>query len=112
MRQRRVEGLAQPHAQPVQLQSVQRLADLHARRRRGGVRERQEEVAERFLRAEGIRCTGSSLGGNQARRLQFWAVSGRARQMFVSNEEGAAVETQIRPQVLRPPADAGSVELF
>ena len=70
------------------------------------------EFAERFLKAEGIRCTGASLGGNQARRLQFWAVSGRARQMFVTSEEGAAVETQLRPQIVRPPADAGSLELF
>ena len=37
--------------------------------------------AERFLASEGITMTGGSLRGDQARRIQFWPVSGRVRQM-------------------------------
>lgn len=36
-----------------------------------------------FLEAEGIICQSQSLGGNQARRLQFWPYSGRARQKLL-----------------------------
>ncbi|WP_051953725.1 chemotaxis protein CheD [Methylocapsa aurea] len=40
--------------------------------------------AERFLRNEGIRLIGGSLRGDQGRRIQFWPVSGRARQVFLT----------------------------
>lgn len=36
-----------------------------------------------FLRREAIECTGHSLGGEQARRVEFWPESGRARQKFL-----------------------------
>jgi chemotaxis protein CheD len=34
--------------------------------------------AERFLRREGIKVVGASLGGVRGRRVQYWPVSGRA----------------------------------
>jgi len=66
---------------------------------------------ERFLRDEGIRYTGGSLRGDQARRIQFWPVSGRARQICLAKNEAAvfATERQRRPA----PVDAGgALELF
>lgn len=38
------------------------------------------EFAERFLRDEGLQYSGGSLGGDHARRVMFWPVSGRVRQ--------------------------------
>ena len=42
------------------------------------------EFAENFLRRDGIRLVGKDVGGDRARRLQFWPFSGRARQMYVA----------------------------
>ncbi|MDF2142336.1 chemotaxis protein CheD [Paenirhodobacter sp. CAU 1674] len=44
-----------------------------------------------FLQREGIECTGQSLGGTQARRVEFWPDSGRARQRLLA--EAKIVET-------------------
>ncbi|MDR3520202.1 MAG: chemotaxis protein CheD [Acidocella sp.] len=67
--------------------------------------------AERFLRAEGIAIVGGSLRGNQGRRIQFWPVSGRARQVLIGLEQ-----TSVRPErefvPTRPSAQAGALELF
>jgi len=62
--------------------------------------------AENYLKHEGIRFTGGSTGGRRARRLQFWPVSGRVRQMQLV----ASPETVLQPA--RPPKDSGSVEFF
>lgn len=67
--------------------------------------------AERYLRDEGITCTGSSLGGKSARRLQYWPVSGRARQLFMPAEEAPVIERQ-RPRAPVVVPDDGAVELF
>ncbi|MDE8347114.1 MAG: chemotaxis protein CheD, partial [Acidocella sp.] len=45
------------------------------------VGELNASFAEKFLRAEGIAIVGGSLRGEQGRRIQFWPVSGRARQV-------------------------------
>lgn len=67
--------------------------------------------AERFLHAEGIAIVGGSLRGSQGRRLQFWPVSGRARQVLIGIEQ----------TILRPGRDfaapklqvaSGALELF
>jgi chemotaxis protein CheD len=67
--------------------------------------------AERFVRDEGLSFAGGSLGGGQARRVQFWPVSGRARQALL-----APAETEVFAiEAPRPPPrtdDAGGVELF
>ncbi|HEY3797999.1 MAG TPA: chemotaxis protein CheD [Caulobacteraceae bacterium] len=67
--------------------------------------------AERFLRDEGIRYAGGSLRGDQARRVQYWPVSGRARQVLLSRAEGAALAPERRVVAPAPPADGG-LELF
>jgi chemotaxis protein CheD len=66
--------------------------------------------AERFLRDEGVPVLGGSLRGQQARRVQFWPVSGRALQRFVDNP--SQIRNLREVPVRRPPADEGAVELF
>jgi chemotaxis protein CheD len=68
--------------------------------------EKNAQFAERYLNREGIRNLGGDVGGRQARRLQFWPVSGRVRQMKVV----APPETVIQPA--RPAKDIGAVEFF
>ena len=67
--------------------------------------------AERFLRDEGIRHSGGSLRGDQPRRVQFWPVSGRARQICLPRSEASVFASERR----RPPSpreDSGALELF
>ena len=65
------------------------------------------EFAERYLQHESIRVVGKDLGGDRGRRLQFWPVSGRARQAYVA--PGGIDETPIKLSVSR---SVGDVELF
>ena len=48
------------------------------------------EFARRFLRDEGIPCLAESLGGTMARRVRFWPLSGRARQMLLGDARAVA----------------------
>ena len=67
---------------------------------------------ERYLQAENIAYVGGSLGGHQARRIQFWPVSGRVRQMALAPDEIPAVE-RVRPTAPQASTQGdGSVELF
>ncbi len=74
---------------------VQGLSDVGAR---------NAEFACKFLRNEGIALVSSSLGGECARRVQYWPVSGRARQSVT------AQVPQARFQVAR--IEYSDVELF
>ena len=74
------------------------------------VGEANAAFAERFLRDEGVPVLGGSLRGPQARRVQFWPVSGRAMQRFV--DEPSQIKTLREVPVRRPPVDEGAVELF
>jgi chemotaxis protein CheD len=62
--------------------------------------------ARRFLADEGIRCISESLGGNQARKLRFWPVSGRAQQMLL----GGDVQVPIAPPP--KPREADDITFF
>ncbi|WP_298283855.1 chemotaxis protein CheD [Acidocella sp.] len=65
--------------------------------------------AEKFLREEGIMLVGGSLRGEQGRRIQFWPVSGRARQVLLAREtEQILLAERVRPA----PVASGAVELF
>jgi chemotaxis protein CheD len=68
------------------------------------------EFAERFLRDEGIAHMGGSTGGMQGRRIQYWPVSGRARQILLTGT------LQAERPVVAPAAavdtHAGELELF
>ncbi len=68
--------------------------------------------AERFVRDEGLSYVGGSLRGGRARRIQFWPVSGRARQILLAPTDSRifAVEQKRRP--VAPAQDAGALELF
>jgi len=66
--------------------------------------------AERFLRDEGLTYVGGSLRGDRARRIQYWPVSGRARQILL-----APTEAKVFAAERRQPAkveDTGALELF
>jgi chemotaxis protein CheD len=63
-----------------------------------------------FLKKEGIAYTGGSLGGQRGRRIQYWPVSGRARQVLLSTEEQTPFETDRRAQPR--PLSTGALELF
>ena len=65
--------------------------------------------AKRFLASEEINCVGGHTGGEQARRVQFWPASGRARQKLVSSDQAPANTLQAVPSV---PVNVGDVELF
>ncbi|MBV8473590.1 MAG: chemotaxis protein CheD [Hyphomicrobiales bacterium] len=67
------------------------------------------EFAEKYLRHEGITVVGKDLGGERGRRLQYWPVSGRARQSYVAVGAGVEAVDVVRPQA---PPRSGDVELF
>lgn len=64
---------------------------------------RNIEFAKQFLKAEGIREHGGSTGGDKGRRIEFWPVTGRARQIFLRH---APVEKPPKPP------RGGDIELF
>jgi chemotaxis protein CheD len=69
--------------------------------------------AEKFLRDEGIKVVGGSLGGFGARRVQYWPSTGRAQQRTVTDNNEVA---RLREAPVRAPApvasDEGDLELF
>jgi chemotaxis protein CheD len=70
------------------------------------------QFAEGFLAAEGIRHVGGSLLGEHGRKIQYWPVSGRARQSLMEREARQIFEAERRaPAILATESD-GSVELF
>ena len=66
--------------------------------------------AEHYLAREGIPILGGSLLGRHARRIQFWPVSGRVRQLAL----GITVDAVpiVRPTTSDRAKEHGSVELF
>jgi chemotaxis protein CheD len=74
------------------------------------VGEANANFAERFLKDEGVPVLGGSLRGPQARRVQFWPVSGRAMQRFV--DDPMQIRKLREVPIRRAPADEGAVELF
>lgn len=69
------------------------------------------DFAERFLRDEGIQNLGGSLRGDHARRVQFWPVAGRARQIRLE-AGGISIFSQERVRKPPPEPDSGGLELF
>jgi chemotaxis protein CheD len=65
--------------------------------------------AEKFLQNEDICVIGGSLGGECGRRLQFWPVSGRARQaVMAADKKPLPAAASATPQE----NDGGEVEFF
>jgi chemotaxis protein CheD len=69
---------------------------------------RNVAFAEKFLKAEGIAYAGGSTGGQLGRRIEYWPVSGRARQIFLKTPPPAALPAAPAPA----PASGGDIELF
>ncbi|RIX98835.1 chemotaxis protein CheD [Aureimonas flava] len=67
--------------------------------------------ARRFLELEGISHVGGSLGGAQGRRIEFWPVSGRARQILMEPTD-KAIPKIMAPVPVAPPLGGGDLELF
>ena len=66
------------------------------------------QFATRFLANEGIAYHGGSVGGEQARRIQYWPHTGRVLQHLLPGAQDVfAVER--RPRPVKP---AGDMELF
>jgi chemotaxis protein CheD len=68
------------------------------------------QFAEDFLRREGVRNVGGSLRGEHGRRIQFWPVGGRARQVLLGQETQALLARE--RSVAKPVAATGALELF
>jgi chemotaxis protein CheD len=68
------------------------------------------QFAEDFLRREGVRNVGGSLRGEHGRRIQFWPVTGRARQVLLGQETQALLARE--RAVPKPVAATGALELF
>lgn len=66
------------------------------------------KFAERFLRNEGIAIIGSSLGGPSGRRIEYWPVTGQARQIYL----GEVKAPPPPPAPPRAPSGDGDLELF
>jgi chemotaxis protein CheD len=68
---------------------------------------RNGEFAIRYLVQEGIRHAGGDLGGNSPRKIEYWPLTGRARQMLVGGDS----EELVRHEIALAPQQ-GDVELF
>ncbi|OCW56210.1 chemoreceptor glutamine deamidase CheD [Hoeflea olei] len=78
------------------------------------VGEKNAEFAHRFLTDEGIRIVGSNTGGLVGRKLEYYPVSGRARQYPLSGAETqktVALETA-PPKIIAPKPVETSIEFF
>ena len=68
--------------------------------------------AERFIKDEGLNYLGGSLRGDRARRIQFWPVSGRARQILLAPTESTVFASERRQPAPAKVEDTGALELF
>lgn len=68
--------------------------------------------AKKYLADEGIPVIGGDVGGTSPRRIQYWPLTGRARQLAVRADKRKLVETEIT-EARHVPQDAGNdLELF
>jgi chemotaxis protein CheD len=79
-------------------------------RSRSDIGKNNADFALRFLKAEGIAYVGGSTGGLQGRRIQYWPVSGRARQILLTGSTEIEQPTKLPPASVI--ANAGELELF
>lgn len=70
--------------------------------------------ARQFLADEGIAVVGGSTGGDHGRKVEFWPVSGRARQYALDSAETRRTVELERPRIVTPPPPVveNSVEFF
>ena len=72
------------------------------------------DFARKFLADEGIALVGGDVRGTRARRIQFWPVTGRARQLAVeSGDTRQLVQSELIAAAPAPKEEeANDVELF
>ncbi len=75
------------------------------------VGEQNAEFARSFLATEDILCISESLGGKNARRINFWPYTGRVQQLFIPIADAPQVEEEDKSEPEAPPA-GNDVELF
>ncbi|HEX5934721.1 MAG TPA: chemoreceptor glutamine deamidase CheD [Pseudorhizobium sp.] len=76
------------------------------------VGEQNAAFAAKFLKDEGIPIVGSSTGGDHGRKLEYWPISGRARQYPLTGAETQkTVALEQRPVVPPKPVES-SIEFF
>ncbi len=75
-----------------------------------GIGAKNAAFVRAFLSAEGIPCASESLGGRQARKVQFVPTSGMARQMLI--EAPKALETEERPKRVVEKPTSDEITLF
>ena len=68
------------------------------------------DFARRFLALEGIAFAGGSVGGLVGRRIEYWPVSGRARQILMEPTDRRAFVRPVQP--LKIADTSGDLELF
>lgn len=68
------------------------------------------DFAQRFLTREGIPLSGGSVGGPHARKIQYWPVSGRARQLELARGEDRVFARELSAK--HRTLEYGDVELF
>ena len=73
-----------------------------------GIGRQNSGFAVAFLEAEGIPVVAQSLGGRQARRVEFWPYDGRARQKLLAIADDPVVPVQPAAVVKK----GSEVELF
>lgn len=78
------------------------------------VGEQNARFAERFLRDEGIRLVAAHVGGEHGRKLEYWPVSGRARQIPLTGAETrkTVAQEQAAPKPLVQKPVEASIEFF
>jgi chemotaxis protein CheD len=67
------------------------------------------EFARSFLATEDIHCVSESLGGKNARRINFWPCTGRVQQLIIPIDEAPVVEEVVEPEAA---TDDNDLELF
>lgn len=76
------------------------------------VGEQNALFARRFLLDEGIQIVGESTGGEHGRKLEYWPLSGRARQYALTGvETQKTVALEQRPAPVSRPVE-NSIEFF
>ena len=68
--------------------------------------------ARRFLQAEGIALAGGDTGGAQPRRIQYWPLTGRARQLSIPALDASRVIARERAAAQTDETESHDVELF
>lgn len=79
------------------------------------VGEKNAIFAKSFLEDEGIMIVGTNVGGDHGRKLEYWPVTGRARQCILNgNEAERAVARERKPIPRAAPAAApkDDIEFF